>query len=479
MKTDILARIFILIGIIFFQFQCTSPSKKAENQRPPNILIMLADDMGYADLNCYGGLSSTPNLDRLASQGIRFADFYAAAPNCSPSRTGLMTGRAPSRVGMYNYRDSDNPMHLRDEEITIAELLKKANYQTAHMGKWHLGELPATPELNHPQPHDQGFDYSLGTENNAEPSHLNPVNFVRNGKKLPPREGYSCQLLADEAIAWLDTAYNDSQPFFLYVAFHEPHQKVASPPELVQKYPYQGFKAEYLANVENLDSAAGRILNHLVQKGLNQNTLMIFSSDNGSYRQESNQPLRARKAFVYDGGIRVPGIFSWPGKIDPGQVETEPAGLVDLFPTIAQITQKEMPQDRSYDGTSIAPLLKGQDFDREKPLFWFFYRTSPELAIRLGDQMLLGIDHDTIPRTHRFSAADLDYIRQLQLDEFEVYNLRDDMSQQQDLSRDLADSIEYQQLLRTKMDDIQQNGYQWQDLLPPEGTQRPKMDWIR
>lgn len=145
---------------------------------------MIADDMGYGDLDCYGGISNTPNLNKLAKNGILFTDFYAAASNCSPSRVGLLTGRSPARVGMYNYRPPNHPMHLRDGEVTIAEVLKDQGYQTSHIGKWHLGCLPQDPTLNHPQPHEQGFDYSLGTENNAQPSHLNPVNFVRNGKKL-------------------------------------------------------------------------------------------------------------------------------------------------------------------------------------------------------------------------------------------------------------------------------------------------------
>jgi arylsulfatase A len=179
----------------------------------PNILLMIADDMGYSDLASYGGPSGTPHLDKLSASGIRFTDFYAAAPNCSPSRTGLMTGRSPAIVGMYNYRPPNHPMHLREEEVTIAEVLLEQNYQTAHIGKWHLGCLPQDSLLNHPQPMDQGFHYSFGTENNAQPSHLNPVNFVRNGEELPEQKGYSCQILTDEVINWLENHKGTDQPF--------------------------------------------------------------------------------------------------------------------------------------------------------------------------------------------------------------------------------------------------------------------------
>ena len=161
----------------------------AKNNNAPNVLILLADDMGYTDLACYGGEANSPHLDNLADNGIKFTHFYAPAPNCSPSRTGLLTGRMPSRVGMYNYRKDGHSMHLPDAELTIAELLKEKGYQTAHFGKWHLSCLPQDPGLNQPQPSDQGFDYSLGTENNAEPSHLNPTNFVLNGKRVGETEG--------------------------------------------------------------------------------------------------------------------------------------------------------------------------------------------------------------------------------------------------------------------------------------------------
>src|SRR5690606_24853047 len=146
-----------------------------------NVLIILADDMGYRDLNSFGGVANTPNLDALAAKGLKFTNCYAGAPNCSPSRVSLLTGRIPARAGMYSYRPPGSVMHLPDKEITLAELLKSAGYQTAHFGKWHLGALPGDTNPKQPQPQQQGFDYSFGTENNAEPSHLNPINFIRNG----------------------------------------------------------------------------------------------------------------------------------------------------------------------------------------------------------------------------------------------------------------------------------------------------------
>ena len=422
-------RVLILIGISFLIcLSCDDPS--GIEPKRPNIVFLLADDMGYGDYERIGGSTETPNLNRLADEGIFFNNFYAAGPNCSPSRTGLMTGKSPAKVGMYSYRPQNHPLHLPDQEITLAELLKTRGYQTAHIGKWHLGELTGNPEFDHPQPHEQGFDYSMGTENNAEPSHHNPRNFIRNGKALGKVEGYSCQIVAQECMDWLNQKSDD--PFFLYVAFHEPHAKVASPPELVEKYKNLPQKdAEYLANIDHLDSAIGRILNYLEQHDLMDNTIIMFSSDNGSYRLASNAGLKAVKSFLYDGGIRVPGIIRWSGIKTDKKVVEAPTGLVDLLPTLCEIVGIYPPDD--LDGTSILPLLEGKPFQRKLPLYWFFYRTSPEIAMRIGDHMILGLDNDTIPRPHQFSQDDLGYLKTISLKNYELYDLRNDFSQEKNL----------------------------------------------
>lgn len=445
----------------------------------PNILLIIADDMGYGDLECYGGVSSTPNLNHLAANGFRFTNFYAAAPNCSPSRAGLMTGKSPAIVGMYNYRPPEHPMHLRDSEITIAEVLQNQGYNTAHFGKWHLGCLPQDSTLNHPQPNDQGFEYSFGTENNAIPSHLNPVNFVRNGEELAEQPGYSCQIVADEAINWWKNRTDSEKPFFTYVAFHEPHAKVASPPELVKKYDeYPARDAEYLANIENLDSAVGRIVDYLTDAQLLDNTIIIFSSDNGSYRQASNGNLRAVKSYVYEGGIRVPGIIYWSALESKGVEINEPAGFVDVMPTLCAIVDIEPPAV-NLDGISILDLLNGQELERAEPLYWYFYRTSPEIAVRAGDYMILGKDNDTIPRTHRFAEPDMNYIKDMDLVDYELYDLTQDQGQNNNLIETHPQSEFYQQFVNNKLNEIQLYGYYWDDLPEANGTKKIKTDWVK
>ena len=469
--------LFLILLAIFCQSCLSSPDSELPSS--PNIILMIADDLGYADLGCYQGLPSTPNLDRLAQEGIRFTDFYAAAPNCSPSRAGLLTGRSPSRIGVYNYIPAGHPMHLRDQEITIAELVKEKGYQTGQFGKWHLSSLPPLAALGQPQPHDQGFDYSLGTTNNARPSHLNPVNFVRNGEEVGELKGYSCDIVVNEAIQWLSQDIDQNQGFFCYLAFHEPHKKVASPPELTAKYAEHDPKvAEYLANIENLDAAIGRLMNYLAAADLLEETLILFSSDNGSYRNGSNAPLLGGKSFVYEGGIRVPGILHWKNHIKPNQTINTPAGLLDIMPTISELLGQPHPQPEQLDGTSLVPLLQGKALNRPKPLSWFFYRTSPEMAMRSGNYVILGSNQDSSFHTHPMSAPDMAHIKSLQLHSFELYDLSQDIGQSQALPWQNMDiGQELQQQLVQRFHDIQAEAPIWDSLPPPDRPKKMKHQW--
>ncbi|MFG0296049.1 MAG: sulfatase-like hydrolase/transferase, partial [Maioricimonas sp. JB045] len=203
----------------------------------PNVVMLLADDLGYADLSCFDSPEvKTPALDGLAAEGAKFTHFYAGSAVCSPSRAGLLTGRFPVRASVYSWIHTSHNMHLRVEETTIAEVLKQAGYDTAHVGKWHLSYDLEDGSGPNPDPGDHGFDHWLATGNNAEPSHRNPNNFVRNGKALGEVPGYSCQIVADEAIGWLKGRSEPSRPFFLNVWFHEPHRKVAAPEELAARH---------------------------------------------------------------------------------------------------------------------------------------------------------------------------------------------------------------------------------------------------
>ena len=209
-----------------------------------NFFVILCDDLGYGDLACFGHPNiKTPNLDRLAGEGMKLTNCYASAPVCSPSRAGMLTGRNPYRCGIYDWIPENSPMHLRRSEITVAQLLKSAGYATCHVGKWHCNGMFNSPQQ--PQPGDHGFDHWFSTQNNALPSHRNPVNFVRTGTPVGPLDGYSSTLIVEEAMQWLKERKGE-QPFCLFVWFHSPHEPVATADTFVKMYPGIPAKGGYL-----------------------------------------------------------------------------------------------------------------------------------------------------------------------------------------------------------------------------------------
>ena len=311
----------------------------AASAEQPNVVILYCDDLGYGDLSCYGHEQiETPRLDKLASEGIRFTDYYSPSPLCSPSRAGLMTGRNPTRMGVYSWIAGGNPMELPGDEVTIAELLQEVGYRTCLSGKWHLnGHFNKSKHL---QPGDHGFDHWFATQNNAAPRHENPRNFVRNGVAAGKQEGFSCQLVVDEGLRWLKATDSSDKPYFLYLAFHESHEPVESPDDMVAKHIAAGFtkdQAEYFANVENVDIAIGRVLDAIDERGDRENTLVVFSSDNGPetlnrYKSANRShgspgPLRGMKLHMHDGGIRVPGILRFPSLVKPGREIATPGRI--------------------------------------------------------------------------------------------------------------------------------------------------------
>jgi len=391
----------------------------------PNILVILVDDLGYADLGSYGHPTiRTPNLDRLAREGVRFTDFYSAAPVCSPARAAFLTGRIPVRTGIYDWIPPGSDMHLSAEETTVAELLRDAGYQTSMLGKWHLnGALDA----DQPQPDDHGFDHWYATAGFATPTHLNPFNFVLNGEEVGPLVGYACQLVTDEAIRWLREDRDPARPFFQFVSYHEPHEAIASPPELMASYPATQnlHEAEYFANVTNLDLAVGRLLAALDEMDLAGDTFVLFTSDNGPEMLErhpqahrsygSAGPLRGKKLQLWEGGIRVPGIVRWPGHTLPGSVSGAPVSGIDL------------------------PVFAGENLERKAPLFWYHYKAwgGPRVVMREDGWKLVGFwDGPERLRTDSSTMrpGDLELIRTTELVRFALYDLETDPGERNDVA---------------------------------------------
>lgn len=449
----------------------------------PNFLLVLLDDSGWTDFGCYGSRIQTPNIDRFVLQGMRFTDCHSAAPNCSPSRAGLLTGRTPSRVGIYSYLPPNHVMHLRDEEVTAAELLQSAGYRTGHFGKWHLSRLGS----DQPQPVDQGFEYSLGTDNNASPSHLNPNNFVRNGKPVGEMLGYSCQIVVDEAVGWLDIieAEKGEEPFFACVWFHEPHTPIASPPDLVSKYQelypeLNAKEAAYFANIENVDRAVGKLLQAVEQRGLAKETVVFLTSDNGPLNGFSSVGLRGKKSNVWEGGHRVPGAFRWPGKIDAGSECSVPISGVDYLPTVCDLAGIKTPEQVALDGVSLVPLLcDGADsLRREKPLYWFFYRLNPSLAIRDGQWALIADTNDARrPKSHGMIRDDMAKIKASKPVEFLLFDLDQELSQRRDVAKEHPRVFDRLRADAIRMHrDVVESGHQW-DIPADYGAKNSRRIW--
>lgn len=417
----------------------------------PNIIMILCDDLGWGDLGIHGHPHiQTPHLDALAAGGMRFTNFYSTAPVCSPSRVGLMTGRSPNRAGVYDWippssrprPDAREQVHMKRDEITIPGLLKTAGYATCLSGKWHCNA--AFNRAAQPQPDASGFDHWFATQNNAAPSHENPNNYVRNGESVGELTGFSCQIATDEVINWATRHHQDhpEQPFFAYLAFHEPHEPVASPEELVRIYEdvtWSPDQAQYFANVHNVDLAVGRLVAALDHLEIRDNTLLIFSSDNGPETLKRYQRakrswgvtghLRGQKLHTHDGGFHVAGLFNWPGGIPSGQVTDVVGSALDILPTACELAGIELPK-RPVDGMSLVKLLQtGECPERVKPLIWAYYNgiNDARVAMRHGPwKVLARLNGGAFPKRSNLTPADLKTAQAAELSDFEIYRVATD-----------------------------------------------------
>jgi len=418
----------------FLLFPVLSHAEKA-----PNVVMLLADDLGWQDVGCYNGPVKTPAIDSRAAGGMRFTQFYSGCAVCSPSRAVMLTGRHHIRAGVYSWiNDESQNSHLLEREITLAEVLKKEGYSTAHIGKWHLG-LP-TEKRDKPTPDQHGFDYWFATWNNASPSHHNPDNFIRNGEAVGKLEGYSCQLVADEAISWLDGRDDKDKPFFLNIWFHEPHAPIAAPPEITSEYGKnpKDKGSIYSGTIDNTDRAIARLLKKLKEVDAPENTLIIYASDNGSYRDDRTGGLRGRKGMNWDGGIRVPGIFNWPGKVFSGVESHEPAGLVDVLPTVCGLLGLQKPEGVHLDGSDLSAILTQRDekFSRHQPLFWHLQKSRPVVAMRDGDYSLVADPDYELSTSNMFEEAWIPEIKSGGYTNFQLFDLKNDPNQTTDIAEE-------------------------------------------
>ncbi|HCD53373.1 MAG TPA: N-acetylgalactosamine-6-sulfatase [Balneolaceae bacterium] len=362
--------ILVLIGFIT---SCSNPEPTSEL---PNIIHVFVDDLGYGDVGAFGATDiKTPNIDRIADEGIKFTEFYSASSICSPSRAALLTGRYPQRMGIGQVFFPESFTGMPEEEITIAELLKKKEYATAIVGKWHLGHRKQYLPLN------QGFDYYFGIPYSND---MESVVYMRGNEVVDFEvdQHYTTKTYTREAIDFIEREKDN--PFFLYLAHSMPHVPIYAS----EQFEGTSERGLYGDVVQELDWSVGQIIQKLEDEKLLENTLLIFSSDNGPWlvmedHGGSAGPLREGKQFTFEGGMRVPTVAMWKGKIVAGKVYEDLATQMDWFPTIAQMVGVPVPDDREIDGKDLSAVLFS---DGERDGDTFFYFDDMELqAYRSGD----------------------------------------------------------------------------------------------
>ena len=362
---------------------------------PPNFVILFADDLGYGDLGCFGHPQfKTPRFDRMAAEGVKLTQLYVPTPYCAPSRGTLLTGRYPWRHGVWRNPAPDaniNDVGIPDSELTLAEALKSAGYATICIGKWHLGHKPEF----YPQRH--GFDEYLGILYSND---MRPVELIDGADVIeyPVVQATLTQRYTARALEFIDA--NANRPFLLYLPHAMPHKPLAAS-EAFYKQSGAGLYGDVIAE---LDDSVGQVLDKLQSLGLDERTLVMFLSDNGPWFGGSTGGLRGMKSLTWEGGLRVPGIIRWPGRLPAGTVVSEPCGTIDIFPTLLKLAGVPLPDDRTIDGRDLMPVLTGADSSPERLLFSM--RGDQLMSVRAGRFKL----HDRAAGESRFPPGQTDWI---------------------------------------------------------------------
>ena len=429
---------FILALLAIIAFPCGHLSVKAQQ---PNIVVIMVDDLGWMDLHCYGNLKlDTPALDQLATEGMRFTSAYAASPVCTPTRAAMMTGQSPARLQITNHapgnpdgfalkdspwQEAKSMLHLPLAAVTIAERLSASGYATAHIGKWHLSHTARGEQgvmEKDLRPDKQGFDLNIGGHSmGGPPSYFSPY---RNPTIMDGKDGeYLPERLADEAIAFIRQPRD--KPFFLNWWPFSVHYPMQAREEVIAKYRQRGDIEDpvYAAMIEDMDTAIGHFLKALDEASLRENTLILFKSDNGGYNGD-NRPLRGVKGMLYEGGIRVPWIVRWPGKVQPGSTNSTPVISTDCYPTLLEAAGIAPTPNHPLDGKSILPLFTQSASFKRDALYFHYPNYAFHKQNRLGSAVREG---------------EFKLIKYYDDDSLELYDLSSDIGEKNDLSTQAPD----------------------------------------
>jgi arylsulfatase A-like enzyme len=438
-----------LLFVVFLGNAIIFPLAAQDITTLPNILLIFTDDQGYHDVSYYGTEDlQTPHIDQIAEAGMRFDNFYANCPVCSPTRAALLTGRYQDYVGVpgviRTYADN-NWGYLDPKAALLPEQLKMAGYHTALIGKWHLGlESPNTPV-------ERGFDYFHGWLGDMMDDYWthrrHGINYMRlNGQEIDP-EGHATDLFTDWSVNYIKSQADDRRPFFLYLAYNAPHFPVQPPQEWLDKVKKRekgidDTRAELVAFIEHMDDGIGKVIQALKASGQYDNTLIIFSSDNGGHlpSKANNGPLRDGKQSMYEGGLKVPTTMSWPGKIAAGSVSGQMNLSMDIYPTLLEVAGLQPKQP--IEGRSFLPLLLGENTPAEERTLYF---TRREGGTRYGGQSIYAV-----------RKGDWKLLQNSPYEPYELYNILRDPQEENNLMDE--EEEKYQELNKLMMEHIQKGG---------------------
>lgn len=444
----------------------------AEDAPRPNVIFILMDDMGYSDVSCYGAKKvNTPNIDRMAAEGMKFTDFHTGASICSPSRAAFLTGAYPQRAGLYMGINPKREAHwflgLNPDEVTIAEQFKKQGYTTAMVGKWHLGMQEPFLYWH------QGFDHYYGAPENMghDPRFYDGREIVYENTPLEKMTALYTERIVKHIGDFKD------EPFFIYFAHNYPH----TPYKAGKKF--RGSSKDGMRGdiIQEADWGIGEILKALEENGILENTLVIFSSDNGPTSPRYSDPYSGTKYVTLEGGHRVPFILYWKGKIQPSESDV-PVIAMDLFPTLSEIIGEPLPSDRKFDGVSLTPLFDGETLARAEDQPFYYYNCENLQAVRVGDWKL------HLPRTkEQMPWWDVKAGKSKPIETPRLYNLEEDVPEKNDVAAQhperVADMMALAEKTRNKLGEFGERGSEQR----PTGTLFPEVpilsndaqDWVK